>query len=118
MNAMGHDTPNMLGVNQEEVEGRIRALLPAYMAMGGRGMHEMTEMRMEGPPNTLPMMGGDGPFGSIGMGGMFTVLKVRDEIATYDDPGWYKHPAGTVSERAGEEARPPSIAPAASNKGL
>ncbi len=118
MNAMGHDTPNMLGVNQTEVEGRIRALLPAYMAMGEKGMHEMTEMRMEGPPNTLPMMGGDGPFGSIGMGGMFTVLKVRDEIATYDDPGWYKHPAGTVSERVGGDAEPPSITPGASTKGL
>ena len=26
------------------------------------------------------------------MGGMFTVLKVRDGITSYDDPGWYKHP--------------------------
>ena len=31
------------------------------------------------------------------MGGMFTTLKVRDGIKTYEDPGWYKHPAGTVA---------------------
>ncbi len=29
------------------------------------------------------------------MGGMFTVLKVRDNITTYEDPGWYRLPAGT-----------------------
>ncbi len=45
-------------------------------------------------------MGGDGPFGKIGMGGMFTVLKVRDQLTTYDeDPGWYENPPGTVSGR-------------------
>jgi hypothetical protein len=31
----------------------------------------------------------------ITMGGMFTVLKVRDQLANYDDPGWYEPPAGT-----------------------
>jgi hypothetical protein len=42
------------------------------------------------------MIGGQGPFGPIEMGGMFTVLKVRDQLASYDqDPGWHQHPAGT-----------------------
>jgi hypothetical protein len=54
---------------------------------------------MQGPPNTIPMMMGTGPFGPIEMGGMFTVLKVRDGIASYEDPGWYAHPPGTVARR-------------------
>ena len=33
------------------------------------------------------------------MGGMFTVLKVRKEQkpGDYSDPGWYRHPAGTIA---------------------
>ena len=31
------------------------------------------------------------------MGGMFTLLKVRDGITSYEDPGWYQNPAGTVA---------------------
>jgi hypothetical protein len=52
---------------------------------------------MRGPRNTTPMMGGRGPYGSMEMGGMFTTLKVRDQLASYDDPGWYRAPAGTVA---------------------
>jgi hypothetical protein len=51
------------------------------------------------------MMTGTGPFGAIEMGGMFTVVKVREELARddYRDPGWYKHPPGTVAyEYSGE----------------
>jgi hypothetical protein len=33
------------------------------------------------------------------MGGMFTILKVRDGITSYEDPGWYKHPAGTLARK-------------------
>jgi hypothetical protein len=29
---------------------------------------------------------------------MFTVVKVRAGIASYEDPGPYKHPPGTVAE--------------------
>ena len=45
------------------------------------------------------MMTGTGPFGPIEMGGMFTVVKVREGLAhgDYRDPGWYKHPPGTVA---------------------
>jgi hypothetical protein len=31
------------------------------------------------------------------MGGMFTVVKIREGITSYEDPGWYDHPAGTVA---------------------
>jgi hypothetical protein len=99
MNAMGHDVPTMIGVDQRDVLKKITGLVPDYMAMGQHGMHEMTEMEMPLPDNTLPMMTGTGPFGPIGMGGMFSVVKVRDDIARgdYRDPGHYKHPAGTRS---------------------
>ena len=102
MNAMKHDVPNMIGVNQSGVERKVQNLLPDYMAMGETGMSEMASMNMPLPRNTLPMMTGKGPFGPIEMGGMFTVLKVRDGIASYDDPGWYQHPEGTVAWRVAE----------------
>ncbi|MES2742941.1 MAG: copper oxidase [Pseudomonadota bacterium] len=98
MNAMGHDVPNMIGVDQRKVAQQINQLVPGYMAMGERGMADMEQMQMMAlPENTLPMMGGQGPFGGVGMGGMFTVVKVRKEQARgdYSDPGWYKHPPGT-----------------------
>lgn len=38
------------------------------------------------------MVMGEGAFGNIEMGGMLTIVKVRDDITTYVDPGWYKHP--------------------------
>ncbi len=69
------------------------------MVMGERGMKDMTEMEMPLPDNTVPMMTGTGPFGAIGMGGMFSVVKVRKDQkpGDYSDPGWFKHPPGTVA---------------------
>jgi manganese oxidase len=105
MNAMGHEVPNALGVDQSGVEGEIRKLLPGYMAMGKGGMAEHQEHtdagHMKGPENTLAMMMGKGPFGNLEMGGMFTLIKVRDDLAKgdYRDPGWYDNPKGTVASR-------------------
>jgi FtsP/CotA-like multicopper oxidase with cupredoxin domain len=99
MNAMGHDIPTMIGVDQRGLAKRMVSLIPDYMVMGERGMADMGEMEMPIPDNTLPMMTGRGPFGPIEMGGMFTVVKIRDGLARNDfkDPGWYKHPPGTVA---------------------
>jgi uncharacterized cupredoxin-like copper-binding protein len=71
------------------------------MVMGERGMADMGEMEMPLPDNTLPMMTGQGPFGAVEMGGMFSVLKVRKDQkrGDYKDPGWYKHPPGTVATK-------------------
>jgi manganese oxidase len=106
MNQMAHGLPNMLGVQvPTDVQQRIRKLVPGYMHMGTAGMVGMEHMRLPGVPqprNSIAMMGGDGPFGYIDMGGMFTVLKVREGIESYDDPGWYKHPEGTVASAASE----------------
>ncbi|MDB4214715.1 copper oxidase [Burkholderiaceae bacterium] len=78
MNAMGHNVPTMIGVDHQGLTQQIQELVPAYMVMSERGMADMTEMEMPIPDNTAPMMTGEGPFGSVEMGGMFSVLKVRD----------------------------------------
>ncbi len=97
MNAMGHSVPNMIGVDQRGIADKIAKLIPDYMVMGERGMHDMAEMEMPLPDNTLPMMTGFGQFGPIGMGGMFSTVKIRKGLARddYQDPGPYRQPKGT-----------------------
>ena len=97
MNAMGHSIPNTIGVEQRDLAKQITSLIPKYMQMDG-GMSGMP-MQMPLPDNTLPMMSGPGPYGNIEMGGMFTVIKIRADIARddYRDPGWYQAPKGTVA---------------------
>lgn len=110
MNAMGHEVKNFIGVDKKTVARTIRKLVPDYMPMGSAGMAEMGEMEMPMPDNTLPMMTGFGQFGPLEMGGMFSVVKVREGIAAgdYADPGDYKHPQGTVAyEFTGKTAEAP-----------
>lgn len=97
MNQMGHEFPNLIGVNLEGLDTKVRRLLPDYMTMGDTGMSGMHH-DMKQPRNTIAMVGGKGPFDKIDMGGMVTVVKVRPDIASYQDPGWYEHPKGTVAE--------------------
>ena len=103
MNAMGHDVPTLLGVKQGDLMKKIGNLVPEYMPMGETGMSEMTEMAemmdMPLPENTLPMMTGTAQFGAVEMGGMFTTVKIREGQARndYKDPGYFKHPKGTVA---------------------
>ena len=77
MIGMGHGLPNLTGIPEKTAEDAIRRLLPDYEQMGHNGMADMHEMQMSG---------------------MFTILKVRDDITTYEDPGWYQHPPGTVAK--------------------
>jgi FtsP/CotA-like multicopper oxidase with cupredoxin domain len=115
MGPMGHQVPTMIGVDHRGLADKLRKLVPDYMVMGERGMADMGEMRMPLPENTLPMMTGDGPFGPIEMGGMFTVMKVREGLSKddYRDPGWYRHPPGTVAYEWTEPvAEPARQAPA------
>jgi manganese oxidase len=100
MNAMGHQVKNFIGVQKRDLVRALRRITsPDYMPMGSAGMAEMGEMEMPMPDNTLPMMTGFGQFGPMEMGGMFSVVKVREGIAAgdYKDPGWYRHPPGTVA---------------------
>ncbi len=112
MNAMGHDLPNMIGISQKGIADTFSALVPGYMAMGKTGMSEMSDMAemmdMPLPENTLPMMMGKGQFGPIEMGGMFTTLKVRKNLAKGDfkDPGDYKHPKDSVAKKVSSDLPP------------
>jgi len=100
MNQMGHGIPNMIGVPEKEIDQMIQPILPEYMTMGKVGMGDMGDMGMRVPANSIPMMGGRGPFDYITMGGMFTILKVHPDLTSYEDPGWYKHPEKTVANKA------------------
>jgi FtsP/CotA-like multicopper oxidase with cupredoxin domain len=101
MNQMGHDVPNLVGANTRGLDARIGRVVPGYMTMGAAGMGDMHKMEL--PDNSISMLGGDGPFGLIDMGGMFTIVKVRKQLTGDTDPGWYEHPAGTVAARASAE---------------
>lgn len=101
---MGHGLPIMVGADTSTLDRRMSRVIPEYMSMGATGMGGMGEMRMPIPPNSLPMRGAPGPFGYIDMGGMFTVLKVREDPTTADPAGWYEYPKGSVAQRA-DEAR-------------
>lgn len=103
MNQMGHGLPNMIGVDVGSVDSRIQKVLPNYMTMGQTGMAEMGEMNMGAPPNSIPMVGARGKHDYITMGGMFSVLKVREHLTSYDDPGWYEAPKGTLAQAASAE---------------
>jgi FtsP/CotA-like multicopper oxidase with cupredoxin domain len=103
MNQMGHQFPNMIGVKPGGLDAKVRRLLPGYMTMGQTGMGDMADMGMPVPPNSIPMLGGKGKHDIITMGGMFTVLKVRERLTSYDDPGWYDAPSGTTSVLATKE---------------
>ncbi|HWZ93859.1 MAG TPA: copper oxidase [Opitutaceae bacterium] len=98
MTQMGHGMPNLIGVDTGKLDPQLQKHLPGYMSMGQTGMSDMAEMGMAVPGNSTPMVGGSGPHGYIDMGGMFTILKVRETLADYDtDPGWYQAPPGTVA---------------------
>jgi manganese oxidase len=104
MNQMGHGLPNMIGVEPRGLDEKVRRLLPEYMTMGQTGMGDMTEMGMRVPQNSIPMVGAQGPHDYITMGGMFTILKVREDLLSYDtDPGWYDNPPGTLASIASAE---------------
>jgi FtsP/CotA-like multicopper oxidase with cupredoxin domain len=111
MNAMGHNVRTFIGVQKRDLVRAIRRVTsPDYMAMGSAGMAEMGDMEMPMPDNTLPMMTGFGQFGPLEMGGMFSVVKVREGIAAndYKDPGWFRHPPGTVAYATQGAAPPPA----------
>src|SRR5258707_6340683 len=110
MNAMGHNVQNFIGVQKRDLARQVRKLVPDYMPMGSDGMADMGAMEMPMPDKTLPMMTGFGQFGPIEMGGMFTLLKIREGLGSndYKDPGNYKHPQGTVAYEVADAGASPS----------
>ncbi len=119
MNAMGHNVRNFIGVQMRDLSKAIGKLVPDYHAMGSEGMAMMGSMEHPMPDNTLPMMTGFGQFGPIEMGGMFTVMKIREglDVGDYNDPGPYKHPAGTVAYEVNGTANEPPRRPENSSTG-
>jgi hypothetical protein len=108
MNQMGHGTPNLVGIDPGKLDKRVRQFLPGYMTMGQEGMGDMGDMGMKIPKNSVPMVGSQGPHGYITMGGMYTNLKVREDIGDFDASkgtdftygGWYTNPPGTQAMEA------------------
>jgi manganese oxidase len=96
MNQMGHDVDNLIGADTTGLGKSIGKHVRGYMPMGETGMGDMMEMPM--PANSISMMGSPGPFSKIDMGGMFTIVKVRDSLR--GDPGWFANPKGTVADVA------------------
>lgn len=97
MNQMGHAAANLVGADPRGLDAKLSRVVPGYMTMGQAGMNEMSTMRMPRPANAISMVGGKGPHGTIDMGGMFTLVKIRDKVSPGQDPGWYR-----ASSTAGE----------------
>jgi manganese oxidase len=101
MNQMGHQIPNSIGVQPGDFDKRAKKIVPGYMTMGQDGMADMGDMGMAVPRNSVPMVGAVGPHDYITMGGMYTNLKVRENLTDYDtDPGWYVNPPGLQATNA------------------
>jgi manganese oxidase len=103
MNQMGHKAPNLIGVRPGKLDKRVSRLLPGYMTMGESGMADMGEMGMPVPRNSIPMVGMQGKHDYIDMGGLFTIVKVRENLTSYDDPGWYENPPGKLASLASND---------------
>jgi hypothetical protein len=112
MNQMGHDAANLIGADTSGLDARLGRIVPGTMTMGKNGMAEMSQMAMPLPSNAISMVGGKGPHGTIDMGGMFTLLKVRDRLTGDGDPGWYEPPqAATAIEATDDELARDGITP-------
>jgi hypothetical protein len=107
MTQMGHGVPNLIGLDPSRFDTELARHVPLLAAMSSMDMGDMAGMDDDDviPPNSTPMMGGHGPHGYITMGGMFTVLKVRETLDGNGDPGWYAPPAGTLAAPPSAEQR-------------
>ena len=99
MTQMGHGVPNLIGLHVTDFDEAVARAIPAFRDAVQDRIGDDPEVAAAGdiPPNSLPMMGGVGPQGFITMGGMFTVLKVREKLDGAGDPGWYEPPPGTLA---------------------
>jgi hypothetical protein len=100
MTQMGHGAALTVGADADRIDKAVQPLVAGYMTMGQDGMGTMGEMAMDLPANTAPMGGMRGPFGTIDMGGMFTLLKVRERG---DGAEWYRGDPKTRARVATKE---------------
>ncbi|MFT3696103.1 MAG: copper oxidase [Kofleriaceae bacterium] len=110
MNQMGHAAANLVGTDPRGLDAKLSRVVPGYMTMGHAGMSEMSTMRMPQPANAISMVGGEGPHGVIDMGGMFTLVKIRDSLSPGQDPGWYRA-SSTASEATSTDLLGDDITP-------
>ncbi len=111
MNQMGHGNPNLIGVNAGNLDKKVHTFLSGYMTMGQNGMADMGDMGMGIPPNSVPMVGAPGPKDYITMGGLYTNLKVREDLGglkaedgkDFLHGGWYEAPPGTQATLASND---------------
>ncbi len=125
MNQMGHPDPSPVGVDAESLDETIRPLIPEFRTMGAAGMaamhenddvdhhqpdhdhhgehnHEAHEMAL--PDNSIAMQTFPGPMGPVEMGGMATLLQVRETLPDDpDDVDWYDHPEDRIARQATDE---------------
>jgi len=94
MTQMGHDLDVLIGADNEALNEALAPALPGAMIMGAEGMGDHGRHLGMGhvaiPENSTPMVGAIGPKGYITMGGMFTIVKVREKIASDNAVGWYE----------------------------
>jgi hypothetical protein len=112
MNQMGHDIPNLTGLDPSEFDQAVMDLVAGRLTKAPGAEDGMADMG-GAPKNSIAMLGGDGPFGYIPMGGMFTVIKVRESLDNYDDPGWYQHPKGVADVASAEDLERDGVDPEA-----
>jgi FtsP/CotA-like multicopper oxidase with cupredoxin domain len=103
MNQMGHEAANLIGTDTAGVDAQLRRILPGTMLMGQGGMSAMGHMTMAQPADSIAMSGGQGPHGIIDMGGMFTLIKIRDRLTGDGDPGWYEPPRAEMALEATDD---------------
>jgi FtsP/CotA-like multicopper oxidase with cupredoxin domain len=100
MNQMGHEAANLIGADTRGLDASLAGLVPGTMIMGRDGMADMSHMAMAQPNNSIAMRGGQGPRGVIDMGGMFTLVKIRNRLTGDGDPGWYEPASNEVAFEA------------------
>jgi len=111
MNQMGHDAANLIGVDTRGLDEQLGKVAPGSMIMGQDGMGAMSQLAMEQPRGSIAMLGGKGPHGTIDMGGMFTLLKIRDHLTGDGDPGWYEPRTDVATEATADELARDGITP-------
>jgi hypothetical protein len=93
---MGHGLPNTIGIDPSVFDEALLASVPEYETMGEDDLPVT-------PSNSVAMLGGRGPQGYITMGGMFTVLKVRESIEGVDPKAWAPIDPATQADLATAE---------------
>ena len=103
MTQMGHGIPTVVGVDPSDFDGALMDHVPEFLAAGEMAAQEHTHAQDVMPRNSIAMLGGSGAFGYVTMGGMFSILKVRESRTPGDEAGWYEGPKETQADVATPE---------------